>query len=333
LRFAQSYYIYGLWGILALVIFFIWAAKKKRLFLRKFAEEPSLAQIASCVNFKAQGIRAFIIISAFVLSLLALMRPQWGFQWQEVKRMGLDILIAVDTSNSMLATDIKPNRLQRSKLAVRDLVKKLRGDRVGLIAFSGTAFLHCPLTIDYNGFLLALNDLGVKTIPRGGTSIEGAIMRAIRSYEGGAKKYKVLIIITDGEYHEGDPIRAAEEAAKENIKIFCVGVGTNEGELIWTIDEDGKRRFLKDRDGTIVKSRLNENVLRKIALITRGMYVRSSGAEFGLDLIYEKRLSKMEKREIKAQMAKRYKERFQIPLGLAVALLAIEPLINDRKKR
>ncbi|MBL7068519.1 MAG: VWA domain-containing protein [Candidatus Omnitrophica bacterium] len=301
--------------------------------MRKFADEPALREIASCVNFKAQTAKSVIIIFALIFCLFALMRPQWGFQWREVKRMGLDILIAVDTSKSMLATDIKPNRLERSKLAIRDLVKRLKGDRIGLIAFSGTAFLQCPLTVDYNGFLLALNDLSISTIPRGGTSISSAIMRAVKSYEGGAKKYKILVIITDGEYHEGDPVRAAEEAARENIKVFCIGVGTAEGELIWTTDKSGKRRFLKDKEENIVKSRLNENILQKIALITEGMYVRSSGAEFGLDLIYERRLSKMERREIKAQMAKHYNERFQIPLCLALTLLIIEPFINDRKRR
>jgi len=268
-----------------------------------------------------------------LFSVLALMRPQWGYDWREVKRSGLDILIAIDTSKSMLADDVKPNRLERSKLAVKDLLRSLEGDRVGLIAFSGTAFLQCPLTVDYNGFLLALNNLSIDVIPRGGTSISSAIRLAVNSYEGGQKKYKILVIISDGENHEGDPIDLARKAKRENIRIFCVGIGTSEGELIPIIRKGGKKTLMKDKQGNVIKSRLDEQLLQKIALITGGTYVRSSGAEFGLDLIYEENLSKMERREIKAQMSKIYHERFQLPLAIALILLVIEPLISDKKRK
>lgn len=333
MRFAQPYYAVGFWIVLGVVLFFVWAYKSRRKAMRRFAEDEFLNEIASSVDFQAKIIKSAVIVAVLILGILTLMRPQWGFQWQEVKRRGLDILIAIDTSNSMLATDVKPNRLGRSKLAVKDLIKRLKGDRVGLIAFSGTAFLQCPLTVDYNGFLLALDDLGTTTIPRGGTSITSAIKVAMDTYEGGDKKYKVLVIITDGEDHEGDPVKLAEEAKKEGIKIYCIGIGTTEGELIQLVDRNGKRSFLKDREGNIVKSRLNERVLQRIALTTGGMYVRSSGADFGLELIYDERLSRMEKRDIKVQMSKFYHERFQIPLALALLLLLIEPLISDRRRR
>lgn len=333
MRFAQSYYTFGFWIVLGLALFFIWALRSKKRAMRKFAEDKLLDEIAASVNFKRQTMKSLGIIVVLILSVLALMRPQWGFQWQEVKRKGLDILIAIDVSKSMLATDVKPNRLERSKLAVKDLLKKLKGDRVGLIAFAGSAFLQCPLTVDYDGFLLALNDLSTDTIPRAGTSISSAIKKAIFSYEGGQKKYRVLVIITDGEDHEGNPIKLTQAAKKEGIKIFCIGIGTVEGELIQLIDETGKRIFLKDRQGNVVKSRLNEGVLQKIALTCGGIYVRSSGAEFGLDYIYEEKLTPLEKREIKAQMSKFYHERFQIPLALALVLLIIEPFISDKKRK
>ena len=332
MKFAQIYYGYTLWIVLLLVLFFFWAAKRKRSVMQKFADSELLKEITSSVNFKKQITKFMIIVLALIFSVIALMRPQWGFQWQEVKRRGLDILIAMDTSKSMLAADAKPNRLERSKLAVKDLIKKLRGDRVGLIAFSGTSFLQCPLTLDYEGFLLALNDLSVRIIPRGGTSISSAIRLAIDSFEGKQKKYKVLVVITDGEDHQGNAIEFAEAAKEEGIKIFCVGIGSTEGELIQLIDKAGKKTFLKDNQGNVIKSRLNEPVLQKIALTTGGAYVRSRGADFGLDLIYEEKLSKMEKKEIKAQMNKFYHERFQIPLVIALMLLAIEPLISDKKK-
>lgn len=333
MRFAEAYYSYGFWLVLALALFLVWAYKAKSAQIRRFADEGLLEEIMPSVDLGKQRLKGAMITAVLVLSVLALMRPQWGFQWREVKRKGLDILIAIDTSKSMLAADVKPNRLERSKLAVKDLIKRLQGDRIGLIAFSGTAFLQCPLTIDYEGFLLALDDLSVDTIPRGGTSISSAIKEAMKGYEGEEKKYKVLIIITDGEDHEGSPVAMAEKANKENIKIFCIGIGTKDGELIQVVDENGNRTFLKDADGNIVKSRLNEKVLQEVALTTGGTYVRSSGAQFGLDLIYEEKLSQMEKREIKAQMSKFYRERFQIPLAFALLLLIAEPLVGDKKRR
>ncbi|MBN3037891.1 MAG: VWA domain-containing protein [Candidatus Omnitrophica bacterium] len=332
MKFARPEYMYAFWAVLVLGLFFMWTHRRKMRDMLKFAEPRLLAELASKVNFGRQVTRHVVILAVLVFSIIALLRPQWGFQWHEVKRKGLDILIAIDVSKSMLATDVKPNRLERSKLAVKDLIKKLKGDRVGLIAFSGTSFLQCPLTVDYGGFLLALNDLSVNTIPRGGTSISSAIGKAMQSYEGGQKKYKVLIIITDGEDHEGEPLNLARQAKDLGIKIFCIGIGTTEGDLIQVADEKGKKSFLKDEEGNVIKSRLNEKTLQEIAVTTGGTYVRSSGAQFGLELLYEEKLSKMEKREIKAQMNKFYYERFQIPLSIALLLLIIEPFISDNKK-
>jgi len=332
LRFAQSYYAFGFWAIVGLIVFFIWAAHHRKMLLERFAEKELLDEIASSVNFKRQTLKHVLIVLALILSVLALMRPQWGFQWRKVKRKGLDIVIALDVSKSMLATDVKPNRLKRSKLAVKDLVKKLNSDRIGLIAFSGTSFLQCPLTVDYSGFLLALDDLDVNTIPKGGTSISSAIKLATQIFEGTQKKHKILVIITDGEDHEGNPLAASEFARKEKLKIYSIGIGTPEGELIQIRDERGKKTFLKDKEGNVVKSRLNEEILQQIALNTNGAYVRSSGAEFGLDYIYEQKLSSIEKREIKAKMSKFYYERFQIPLALALLLLVVEPFVSDRKR-
>lgn len=332
MRFAQEHYSFAFWIVLTAALFLVWALRNKKRLMRIFAEEKLLDEIAALVSFKRQAIKSTIIIIALIFSVVALMRPQWGFQWQEVKRKGLDILVAIDVSKSMLAADVKPNRLERSKLAVKDLIKKLKGDRIGLIAFSGTAFLQCPLTVDYSGFLLALNDLDIETIPRGGTSISSAIKLAMKSYEGGQKKYKVLVLVTDGEDHEGNPSAVSQTARREGIKIFAIGIGTADGELIQVRGKNGRKSFLKDRQGNVVKSRLNEEILQEIAVTTGGAYVRSSGAEFGLDYIYEEKLKPMERREIKAQMNKFYHERFQIPLALALLLLVIEPLLSDKKR-
>jgi len=333
MMFGAPYMSVLLWIIPAMIVFYHFAARGRRKALEHFADDKVLPEILKTVDMRKRKIRTWMTGIAVSLVIVALMRPQWGFTWQEVKQRGIDILIALDTSKSMLAEDVLPNRLERSKLAIKDLVKKLHGDRVGLVTFSGTAFLQCPLTVDYDGFMLTLDDVDVFSIPVGGTSISSAIYEAIESYEeGGESEDKVLIIITDGEDLEGGIERAVQAAKAAGIKIFCVGIGSTEGELIPVKDEKGKTVFMKDREGNVVKTRLVEEALEEIAVQTGGMYVRSTGAEFGLDLIYEKELSKIEKKDFKSRMEKRYHERFQLPLVLAFLLLLAEPLIGDRKK-
>lgn len=332
MRFSALQAAYLFWLVLFLAGFLFWVNSRRRKSLETFADKNLLGALLASFDIRKRRIKEALIITSFIFLIFALMRPQWGFKWQQVKRKGLDILVAIDVSKSMLAEDIKPNRLERAKLALADFVKHLKGDRVGLIAFSGSAFAQCPLTIDYNGFLLSAEALNTDIIPKGGTSISSAIEQAVKSYEGGFKKYKALIIITDGEDHEGDPVKAAELAQKEGIKIFCIGIGTNEGELIPVTGESGGKVFLKDRSGAVVKSRLDETSLQKIALSTGGSYVRASAKEFGLDLIYNEKLSKMEKRDLESRMAKQYEERFQIPLAIGFLLLAAEFFLSDRRK-
>jgi len=329
---AQPFILYVFLLIAAVIVFYLWSFRGRGKTLEKHIQKELLPELLSSVDLKKQKLKAALILAGIIFSLLALTRPQWGFHWEESKRYGLDIIIALDTSKSMLAEDVKPNRLERSKLAVRDLVRQLNGDRIGLVAFAGDAFLQCPLTVDYSGFLLSLEAVSPGTIARGGTSVSGAIKEAIKSYAGGQKKYKVLIIITDGEDHEGDAQSAALEAKKEGIIVFTIGIGTKEGELILVPGEGARKEFLKDKEGNVVKSRLDEALLQRIALATGGSYVRSSSREFGLDLIYREKLAKMEKREVESRLIKHHEERFQIPLVLALLALLLEPLISDRIK-
>lgn len=331
MKFARIDTAYLFWLVLGLLVFYFWVNRRRTKVLALFADKNLLSELIADFDIRKYRLKQILILSSVFFIIFALMRPQWGFKWQEIKRKGLDIIVAVDVSKSMLAEDIKPNRLERTKLTLRDFVKNLKGDRIGLIAFAGSAFVQCPLTVDYGGFLLSVESLDINTIPKGGTSISGAIQEAQESYERGLKKYKVLIIITDGEDHEGDPVKAAELAKNEGIKIFCIGIGTSEGELIPITDERGNKIFLKDRVGNVVKSRLDETTLQKIALATGGSYVRSGVSEFGLDLIYKEKLSGMEKKELATKMAKQYEERFQIPLLLAFLLLAVESIISERK--
>ncbi len=331
MTFGNFHAIHYLWLLPALVLFYVWSNKKSNRALEKFIHKDLLDQLIPSLDRRRQNIKALFILLSVSAITLSLMRPQWGFEWKEVTRSGLDILIAIDTSKSMLAEDVKPNRLERSKLAVKDLIQKLRGDRIGLIAFAGNAFLQCPLTVDYSGFMLSLDDLNVNTLPKGGTSLSDAIRVALDSYEGGKKKYKSLVIITDGEDHEGNAAEWVEKAKEQGMKIFTIGIGTKEGELIPVTDEAGNRMFLKDSSGNVVKTRLDESTLKEIALTTGGSYVKATATEFGLDLIYDEKLSKMEKREVENKMIRKYYERYQIPLAIALLLLCIEPFIRERK--
>ena len=253
MKFGLPYMAVWLWIVPVVIVFYSIASRDRDKALRRFASGNMLPEISGSFDARKRKVKNSMITISVLFLLLALMRPQWGFQWQEVKRQGLDILLALDTSKSMLAEDVLPSRLGRAKLAIKDLVKKLHGDRIGLVVFSGTAFLQCPLTVDYDGFLLSLDDVDINTIPVGGTSLANAIYTAIDSYEGGKKQQKVLVIITDGEDLEGGVERATMKARALNVKIFCVGIGATEGELIPVTDDTGRMNFLKDTEGNVVQ--------------------------------------------------------------------------------
>ncbi len=332
MRFASYELAVFLWLIPVLAVLLSVSLTARKKAMERFAEAHLLSEISGTFSVKKLRRRNILIVAAVTFMLLALMRPQWGYEWQEIKKMGLDIIVALDVSNSMLAEDVRPNRLRRSKMAIKDLVENLRGDRIGLIAFSGTAFLQCPLTLDYSGFLMVLDDVDTLTIPVGGTSLAAAIMTAVETFEKEASEERVLIIVSDGEDHEGGIDRAIAYAKAKGVKIFCLGVGTPEGGLIPMPGERGREGYLRDNEGNVVRTRLIESTLQNIALATGGMYIRSTGAEFGLDRIYRQKLSKLERHELRTEMEKRYNDRFQIPLALALLILALEPFVGDRKR-
>lgn len=309
-----------------------WAFRRRWQALTRFAEPTLVATLAADIHWGRRRLKAVIATAGLAGLLVALVGPQWGFHWEEVKRRGVDIVIALDVSKSMLVEDVKPNRLARAKLAVQELVPMLTGDRVGLVAFAGTAFLQCPLTVDYGAFALTLEEVAPETIPRGGTAIAQAIRAGVAALEGSARGSRALVLITDGEDHEGDPVAAAREAAKAGVKIFCIGIGTPEGELIPITDEQGHQTFLKDRQGRTVKSRLDEATLQRVALETGGSYVRATATAFGLDRLYRERIGQLEQQEFESQLTKRYEHRFQWPLALGFLLLVLEAFISDRRQ-
>ena len=313
-----------------LVFFYVWALRRERVLMEKFAEKDLLPGISPSFGKDPKKIRVFLNIMAVLLMVTAFARPQWGFYWKEEQSQGIDVVIAIDTSKSMMARDMRPDRLAYSKNEVMDFVKRLKGDRVGLIAFAGQAFLQCPLTVDYSGFLIALGDLNTDTIPRGGTSLPSAIEEAIRSYKGAHTANRVLIIITDGENTEGDVKKAVQQAKKEKVMISCVGIGSAHGETIPVFDEKGHKTYLKDKRGQLVKSSLDESTLKMLAESTGGIYVRATATDFGLNKIYQKRLSALEKGKTQDRKVKVFKERFQYPVALVLLCLMLEMFLRRR---
>ncbi len=302
--------------------------RKKRL-LEKFAADSLLPELSGNVSRIKTAAKALFISLAASSLLLALARPQWGYKWEEERQMGIDIIFAVDTSKSMLAEDVKPGRLERAKLAITDAVERLDGDRVGLVAFSGQAFLQCPVTLDYGAFRMSLDALDTNIIQRGGTNIAAAIDEADSAFPDG-KNEKVIVLISDGEELESSGVARAEKASKERgIKIYTLGVGGANGELIPVRDRRGNLDYLRDENGKLVTSMLNEKLLKQIAESTGGFYAPL--ADGGMDEIYEKGLSREQKAELSAKMKKLAIERFQIPLAAALFLLAFECVLGTRR--
>lgn len=296
--------------------------------LTRMAESGLWSSMLPGYSARRQRTKNLIRMLAAALLIAALARPQWGFKWEEVKQRGLSIIVALDTSKSMLAPDIKPNRLQQAKWGVRDLVKELRGDRIGLVTFAGDAFLQCPATIDYAAFLMMLDDVYAGIVPIGGTDLYVALEESIESFEKSEETQadKVIILISDGEGHTGDPLSLLPELKKQDIRVFAIGVGTREGELIQTSDG-----FVKDKDGHVVKSSLNEAMLERIAFETGGFYVRSAPGDFGLERIYQQGIAELQREDREARMTKNWVERFQWFVAAALLLLILESAIRPVK--
>lgn len=300
--------------------------------LQRLADASVLPVLAPDRSLLRMRRRTTLWLLAVSLCAAALARPQWGFHWQEVRRRGLDIVVVLDTSRSMLAEDIKPNRIQQAKWGVRDLLKKLKGDRIGLVIFAGSSFLECPLTIDYAAFLMTLDDVYVGIIPRGGTAIAQALRTAIESFEENPDADRAVVLITDGEDHEGDPLSLLGDLKKKNVRVYAIGVGSTEGELI-PDSEDGQASFLKDRSGNVVKSSLREDVLQRLALETGGAYVRSAPGDFGLDRVFDQGIARLKRDEQESRVTKVYSDRFTWFLGLGFALLAAEAVLAERTRK
>jgi Ca-activated chloride channel homolog len=324
-----------LWGLLLipiLIALFIRSEQRGLKRLQEFVSARLLPQLAGTVNRPRRIIRFALQLLGLALAIVSLAQPRWGYTFEDVKRKGLDLLIAVDTSRSMLSNDVQPNRLDRVKLAIQDLINQLQGDRVGLIAFAGRAFLQAPLTIDYDAVVEALNDLDTKTIPEGGTNISSAITLATQSFGKSAMGNRALVIFTDGEELSGDAVKTAKEAADAGVRIFTVGVGTPQGSLIPVTGDDGQTSFVKDSSGQVVKSKLDDKRLREVPQATGGFYLHLENGPRTMLQIQNEGLAKMQAAEMDVRLSRRPIERYEWPLGAALVALALSILIPERKR-
>ncbi|MCW5205781.1 VWA domain-containing protein [Desulfobulbus sp. F5] len=321
----------GLLACCGAVLFLSLRTVHRRKELTKFAAPHLLPQLTANVSQARRRLKNILFVLGLACLFIALAQPQWGSRWIEVRSKGVDILIGFDVSKSMLAPDIKPSRLERAKLAVRDFTARLDGDRIGLLPFAGTSFLMCPLTTDYDAFNASLAALNTDAIPKGGTDIGQTIEDAVRVLAG-ELNHKILVLITDGEDLSQNALRAAAVAKQEKMLIYTVGVGTSQGELV-PLPGGGAGNFVKDERGGFVTSRLDEKILAAVAETTGGIYVPLGSMGQGLDTVYERKLALIPKEEQAQRKKKVLLERFQWPLGAAALLLSLDFLLIGRRRK
>ena len=327
MRFGEPIYLYLIVLIPLLIGFLIWAEKKRKALSTQFVDASLYSRLVSPRAVEQRRKKTRLLIWGLVFLMIALAQPRWGFQWEDLKQRGVDIIIALDVSNSMRATDIKPSRLERAKYKVADLLRMLKGDRVGLVAFAGTSFLHCPLTLDYQAAEMFLGALDTDLIPLQGTALGHAIETSIKAFSMTERKSKAIILITDGEDHEGTVLKALQRAQKEGVKIFVIGIGQDEGVPV----PDPSGGFKRNRSGEIVLSKINEPLLEKIAVESGGVYVRSVHGDMDLRTIYLEQIQQsMEKKELKSSRRKHWTERFQWLIFAGLLCLAGERWLREK---
>lgn len=305
----------------------LWRKKARE----RFAESHLMQQLMPTYSNAKYRLKFTFFIIGYAFVILGIANPQVGSKLEEVKREGIELMIALDVSNSMKAQDIKPNRLERAKMAMQQLLKKLKSDRLGIIVFAGEAYTQLPITTNYAAAKLFLNTVDTDIVPTQGTNIADAINLATESFDFERGSGKALIIVTDGENHEENAITAAEDAAEKGIQIYTIGMGTPNGAPIPVI-KNGRQSFRQDGEGNTVISSLNEDMLRELSTIGRGMYVRASSAQVGFEQILAD-LSGMEKEEFESSVYTDYEDRFQFFLGIAFIFLLLSMLISEKKSK
>jgi len=332
LRFAHPEYLWALWAVPLLAVGFLLLHRWRRRLLRRFAAEPLIAQLAPGISATKRVFKHGLMLLAMTSLIVASADPQVGTRLEEVKREGIDLFIALDVSLSMKAEDVRPSRLEKAKRDVSDLLRKLHGDRVGLVVFAGEPFVQFPLTADYSAGDLFINAVDVDAVPVPGTMIGNAIDLALRSFRKDLPTQKAIIVVSDGENTEGDVASAVEKAKNEEVRVYTIGMGTPEGGPIPIYTNGVRTDYHRDRAGSIVLTRLDESALQQIALATGGSYRRATSGGNEVDDIY-KELSGLQKTELGSLQVTGFEDQFQYPLALAIVLLILESMLSERRGR
>ena len=326
----RPYFLIGLVLVPVILGVFLIAQKRRRHVLGRLGNLRLLENLSAGLSTGLRWLRVSLLAAAVGLAVLAAARPQLGSIFQTIRARGADIVIALDTSLSMMAEDVPPNRLAAAKHEISTFMNGLTTDRVGLVPFAGVAFVQCPLTLDYAAVRLFLSDISTYSLPVEGTALGTAIRTATSAFvqEG---RHRVIVLITDGEDHGSDPLEAARAAGRQGIRVYTIGIGSPDGELI-PDTRGGGRQFIRDEQGRVVRTRLDEVTLQRIAVETGGKYYRSTAGELELEQILQD-ISDLEKREFEEEQQITRVDRYQWPLGLAVLLFLVEPFIPDRRRR
>lgn len=329
-EYAHPNYLYFLLLIPAIVLFFIIARRMKHKSLRRFGNLSVISRLMPEVSKSRPVVKFILVCLALTAIIFAIAGPRSGSKLKEVKRKGVEIMIALDVSNSMLAQDIKPSRLEKAKMAISKMVDKLRNDKIGLIVFAGDAYMQVPITTDYSATKMFLETINTDVVPKQGTAIGSAIDLAMNSFDPQSEKNKALIIITDGENHEGNAVEFAKEAfRKKGIFVHTIGIGSPEGK---PIPIQGRAEFKRNEQGQIIMSKLDETTLKQIAAAGRGSYIRAGNITAALDALFDE-INQMEKQEFETEIYAEYEPQFEIPVAIALILLFIDLLILERKNR
>ena len=330
-RFASNEVLFALSLIPILGVFFFLTHQARRRALALLGDLELIQKLSATLSQRARVTKSLLTLASVALLVLALARPQFGTRVETVQSEGQDVVVALDVSRSMMAEDVAPNRLERARLEIMRIIQRLEGDRIGLVAFAGNAFVQSPLTIDYGAATLFLNAMDPGLIPVQGTNLGEALTVALDAFEEGTRDYRVLVVVTDGEDHEGEIAQALERAVEEGVRIHTVGIGSLEGVPIPEFNAAGARSgFLRDDESNVVTTRLDESTLRRVAESTGGRYFPALGLRANLDPLIEE-ITGEEGRELEVREVTQFDEQFQIFLGLALALLLIESLMSDRR--
>jgi Ca-activated chloride channel family protein len=333
LRYDHIEYLNLLFGVPILMLAILLYSKWKKNALALFGDSKLVNELMHSFSKDRSQIKNTLTVLIFILLIIGIANPQIGTKMEEVKREGVDLMIAIDLSNSMMAEDIKPNRLERAKQAISKLIDNLEGDRIGLIVFAGEAYVQLPITTDYSAAKLFLSTVNTNIVPIQGTKIAKAIDLSIESFDMENGQNKAIIIITDGESHDEKAIESAEKANELRVFVHTLGMGLSKGGPIPIYNQYGNQTgYRQDKEGNTVVSKLNENLLMQIANAGKGIYVRSNNSKSGLSTLLTE-INKMEKKEIGTMVFTEYKDRFQLFIGLALLLLVLDLILLPRKNK